>query len=71
MAAVATVTITLHDNGQLNVEGDIIQNKMAAYGILELAKEAVSNMHAQAAKNIQEATPAERLALIGARMGTK
>ena len=34
------IVITLHDNGQLTVTGPI-QNKAMAYGILELAKDAI------------------------------
>jgi hypothetical protein len=53
-------------NGQLNVGGDAINNKLFAFGMLELAKEAINNMHAEMAKRVQAATPAERLALVGA-----
>ena len=34
------ITITLHDDGQLTVSGPL-QNKVMAYGILELAKDVI------------------------------
>jgi hypothetical protein len=58
------LTITLTEAGQLNVEGDVIQNKMMAYGLLEVAKEAIKNMHDQAAHKVQAPTAAERFAIL-------
>ena len=39
------ILITLRDDGQLQVEG-AIQNRAMAYGILELAKDAIRNQQA-------------------------
>jgi hypothetical protein len=64
---VAKIEITLDDSGQLNING-AIDNKMIAYGLLELGKEAVRDMHAEKARRIQAATPAERLAIIGGKV---
>lgn len=58
--------ITLTEAGQLGVEGDVMNNKQLAYGLLEVAKEAIKNLHDEMARKIKEATPAERLALLGA-----
>jgi hypothetical protein len=64
MPIIAQLEITLDDAGQVSVNGDIIKNKMAAYGLLALAQEAIQDFHVQAARKIQPASAAERLALL-------
>lgn len=51
---VAQILITLDDAGQVKVEG-AIDNKMAAFGLLEVAKESVSDYHKQAQHKVQPA----------------
>lgn len=55
--------ITLDDRGAMNVNG-AIENKLIAFGLLELAKEAINGFHAEQARKIQPASAAERLALV-------
>ena len=45
------LTITLQDDGQLQVSGPI-QNKALAYGLLELAKDAIRNAETPKAPDI-------------------
>lgn len=66
MPIVAQITITVDDAGQVAVAG-AIENKLSAYALLEIAKDAIREMHAEKARTIQAATPAERLAIVGGR----
>ena len=45
------ILITLHDTGQLTITGPI-QNKALAYGLLELAKDAIRNAETPKAPDI-------------------
>jgi len=49
------LTIVIDDVGQCSVNGPI-DNKVIAYGMLEVAKEAIAQHHAQKAQLIQPAT---------------
>lgn len=60
----ARIVITLDDTGRLNVDGSI-DNKLIAYGLLELAKEAIVAHHAAQERKVQPVSAAERLALAG------
>jgi hypothetical protein len=62
---VAQITITVDDGGQMNVAGSL-ENKMIAYGMLEVAKEVVKHMHDENARRIQAATPDERARILSA-----
>lgn len=44
MNAVASIVITLTDQGQVAVSGNI-DNKLAALGLIEVGKQAVIDMH--------------------------
>lgn len=48
----ATITITMTQDGQLAVNGNI-ENKLMAYGMLELAKEAVAEFHKAQDRRVQ------------------
>jgi hypothetical protein len=54
--------ITLNDDGRINLQGPI-NNKIAAYGLLELAKDAIKEYHEQQARRVQPATPDQLAAL--------
>jgi hypothetical protein len=47
-----TMTITVHDNGQLEVSGPL-ENKIVCYGLLEAARDAVQQHHDQAKRLVQ------------------
>ena len=48
----AVITITLAANGQMAVNG-AIDNKLVAFGMLELAKEAINEYHRAAQQRVQ------------------
>lgn len=52
------LTITINEQGQLNVSGPI-NNKLLAYGMLELAKECVAEHHRQQASGIVMPEPGD------------
>lgn len=60
---VAQILITLDDAGAVQVQG-AIENKMAAFGLLEVAKESISDFHKQAERKIQPASMGD-LHLVG------
>ena len=60
-----TMTITLADDGRLQVEG-IPANKLQAYGMLACAKESITEMYRQQAERlVQPATLIPPRSLIG------
>ncbi len=57
------ILITVTAQGQVNVKGPI-ENKVMAYGLLEVAKEAIAAFHANKANgSIVPATPLDGLKL--------
>lgn len=61
---VAQLTITMDDAGGIQVQGPI-ENKLLAYGLLEVARDAIGEAAAAAQRRIAPASAAERLALVG------
>jgi len=51
MTVIAKIEIVMTDNGQIAVNGSI-ENKLLAYGLLEAAREAVSEFHKNQDKKI-------------------
>ncbi len=56
METIAKIEIVMTDNGQIAVNGSI-QNKLLAYGLLEAAREAVSEYHKNQDKKIVSPPP--------------
>ena len=56
------LVIDIDDQGQLNVNGPI-GNKLVAFGMLELAKDAVREFNQQAQQRVVPVTPADMAAL--------
>lgn len=50
MQPVTTITITLEQNGNVNMQGPI-QDKILCYGLIEAAREAISAWHAAQPKH--------------------
>lgn len=63
MAEIARLEIVLDDAGHMQVTG-CIDNKMLAYGLLEIARDVVCQRAAAAEHRVQPATPGE-LMLVG------
>ncbi len=61
----AQIIITISPNG-CNVQ-DAIDNKLVAFGMLELAKEAIAEHHRSKSSSVVAATPADALLIGGAR----
>lgn len=59
MAVVAEIKISLTDQGAIQVEGEAIQNKMLAYGMLEVAKESIYTHHQNLQRKVQPVTTAD------------
>lgn len=59
---VAQLTITMDDAGGVQISGPI-ENKLLAYGLLEIARDSVTEYAAAHARRIQPVSAAERLAL--------
>jgi hypothetical protein len=57
------LTITLDDNGAINVNGPI-DNPLVCYGLLVMAKDAIAAHIANQARRVQPA-PAHALSIIG------
>lgn len=57
------LVITIEDNGAVNVQGPI-KDKLRAYGMLEVAKDAINEFHAQQAARVTVPTPAEVAAIV-------
>jgi hypothetical protein len=53
---VAQITVTMTDDGKVNVNGPM-ENKILAYGLLEVGKEVVRAFNDQQAKLVQPAPP--------------
>lgn len=58
MPIVAELKITMDDAGGVSVEG-AIDNKLLAYGLLEVARESISNHHQAAQRKVQPITTAD------------
>jgi hypothetical protein len=56
MEPVATITLTLRKNGELDVSGPTA-NRLVFLGMLELARDSVNHYHHEASKLVQPAGP--------------
>lgn len=70
MPIVAELKITMDDAGGVAVEG-AIDNKLLAYGLLEVAKESICRHHEQAQRKVQPITTADIAHLRGLDGGRK
>ena len=59
----AQIVITLDAQGRCNVQGNI-DNKLIAYGMLDLAKEAISEHHKRQGPGIVPASAADAARLV-------
>jgi hypothetical protein len=59
--------ITIDDTGKLDVKG-ALGNKLVCFGALELAKEAITNLHNAQAQRVQPATPGDVQGLDGLKV---
>lgn len=59
--------ITVDDHGKLDVKGNLA-NKLVCFGALELAKEAITNLHNEQAQRVQPATPGDLQGLGGLKV---
>ena len=57
-----TMTITIDDTGNINVNGPI-DNKMVSYGMLEAARDAIYDYHVAKVRSVQPPTSADIVAL--------
>lgn len=52
----ATITITIGENGQLQVSGNVLQNKLLVFGMLEVARQCLIDMGKQNEQLVQPAS---------------
>ena len=69
MPIIASITITIDERGQINVNGPI-ENRMLCFGLLEIAKDVVREACANAEKRVQPATSGELALIAGGKKGS-